>query len=93
MKNNKKRVILVITFLIILLIYAVLNLRGEYLKTLGIGQEYLGVFEQNLKFKIGMILTNFIVLYILTYIITYIKSFLTFFENDYTWEEPRLWKI
>ena len=65
MKNtkNKKRVILVISFLIILAIYAAVNLRGEYLKTLGIGQEYLAVFEQNLKFKIGMILTNFIYIF------------------------------
>jgi len=70
MKKNKKRVILVIAFLILLAIYAVVNLRGEYLKTLGIGQEYIGVFQQNLKYKIGMILTNFIVLYILTYITT-----------------------
>ena len=70
MKKNKKRVILVISFLVLLAIYTVVSLRGEYLKTLGIGQEYLGVFEQNLKFKIGMILTNFITLYILTYITT-----------------------
>ena len=70
MKKNKKRVILVISFLILLTIYAVVNLRGEYLKTLGIGQEYLAVFEQNLKFKVGIILTNFVVLYILTYITT-----------------------
>ena len=70
MKKNKKRVILVISFLIVLAIYAIVNLRGEYLKTLGIGQEYIGVFEQNLKYKLGMILTNFVVLYILTYITT-----------------------
>jgi len=68
--KNKKRVILVTVFLIILAIYTVVNLRGEYLKTLGIGQEYIGVFEQNLKFKLGMILTNFVVLYTLTYITT-----------------------
>ena len=68
--KNKKRVILVISFLILFAIYAVVNLRGEYLKTLGIGQEYLTVFEQNLKYKIGMILANFVTLYILTYITT-----------------------
>ena len=68
--KNKKRVIIVVSFLILFAIYAIVNLRGEYLKTLGIGQEYLAVFEQNLKYKIGMILTNFVVLYILTYITT-----------------------
>ena len=68
--KNKKRVILVTTFLILLAIYTVINLRGEYLKTLGIGQEYIGVVEQNLKYKLGTILTNFVVLYILTYITT-----------------------
>ena len=71
--KNKKRVILVISFLILLAIYAVVNLRGEYLKTLGIGQEYISVFEQNIKYKIGMILINFATLYILTYIVRYIS--------------------
>ena len=49
MKKNKKRVILVIAFLILFAIYLGITLRGEYLKTLEIGQEYLSVFKQNIK--------------------------------------------
>ena len=70
MIKNKKRVILVITFLVLFAIYIAINLRGEYLKTLQIGQEYLGVFEQNVKFRFGVILINFVVLYIATYLTT-----------------------
>lgn len=68
--KNKKRVILVIAFLILFGIYATVNLRGEYLKTIGIGQEYAEIFNQNLKYKLGIILANFILLYVLTYITT-----------------------
>lgn len=70
MKKNKKRVILVITFLILFAIYLVLTLRGEYLRTLEIGQEYISVFKQNIKYKVAVVLINFIVLYIATYITT-----------------------
>jgi len=89
--KNKKRVILVTTFLVIFAIYAVVNLRGEYLKTLGIGQEYLAVFEQNLKYKIGMILANFVTLYILTYITTkFIHRGLRKFFIEEKMEMPKL---
>ena len=47
-----------------------INLRGEYLQTLGIGKNYLDVFWKNTKFKLGIGICNFLVLYILTYIIT-----------------------
>ena len=89
--KNKKRVILVISFLILLAIYTVISLRGEYLKTLGIGQEYIGVFEQNLKYKLGMILANFVVLYILTYITTkFIHRGLRKFFVEENIEMPKL---
>ncbi len=70
MKSNKKRVILVIAFLILFSICAAVSLRGEYLRTMEIGQEYLSVFEQNIKHKVGVVFVNFIVLYMLTYITT-----------------------
>ena len=62
MKKNKKRVILVIAFLILFAIYLGITLRGEYLKTLEIGQEYLSVFKQNIKFKVAVVLINFVVI-------------------------------
>ena len=61
-----------------------INLRGEYLQTLEIGKNYLSVFWQNTKYKLGIGLLNFLVLYIATYITTrFIKKGLKkFFEDD-----------
>ena len=89
--KNKKRVILVISFLILFAIYVAINLRGEYLKTLGIGQEFIGVFEQNVKYKFGVILINFAFLYIATYITTiFIKRGLKKFFDEEKLEMPKL---
>jgi len=84
MKNNKKRVILVISFLIVFAIYLAITLRGEYLQTLQIGEEYISVFKQNVKYKVGIALTNFALLYIATYITNrFIKRGLKkFFDED-----------
>ena len=84
MKNNKKRVILVISFLIVFAIYLAITLRGEYLQILQIGEEYISVFEQNVKYKVGVALVNFALLYIATYITNrFIKRGLKkFFEED-----------
>lgn len=91
MKKNKKRVILVIAFLILFAIYIAINLRGEYLKTLGIGREFVGVFKQNVKYKFEVILINFVVLYIATYITTrFIKRGLKKFFDEEKKEMPKL---
>ena len=84
MKSNKKRVILVISFLIVFAIYLAITLRGEYLQILQIGEEYISVFKQNVKYKVGIALTNFSVLYIATYITNrFIKRGLKkFFDED-----------
>ncbi len=70
MKKNKKRVILVVTFLILFAIYLGITLRGEYLRTLEIGQEYLSNLKQNIEYRMIVVAINFVVLYILTYITT-----------------------
>lgn len=91
MKSNKKRIILVISFLILFAIYVTFSLRGEYLKTLEIGQEYTAVFNQNVKYKIAVVLINFVVLYIATYITTrFIKRGLKKFFSDEKKEMPKL---
>lgn len=84
MKNNKKRVFLVISFLIIFAIYLAITLRGEYLQILQVGEEYISVFEQNIKYKVGIAVINFIVLYMATYITNrFIKRGLKkFFDED-----------
>ena len=82
--KNKKRVVLVIAFLILFAVYVAVNVRGEYLQTLEIGEQYVEVFKQNLKYKVSVIVVNFAVLYIATYITTrFIKRGLKkFFEED-----------
>ena len=91
MKTNKKRIAIVVSFLIIFTFYMVINLRSEYLQTIEIGEKYLEVFKQNLKYKLGIGLINFLLLYIVTYIITrFIKRGLKkFFEADKK-EMPKL---
>ena len=91
MTKNKKRVIIVIAFLILLAIYSYVTLRGDYLEILGIGQGYVEVFEQNTKYKIGVIVVNFVILYIGTYITTkFIKRGLKKFFDEEKIEMPKL---
>ena len=91
MKKNNKRIILVITFLILFAIYLAITLRGEYLQTLEIGEQFLEVFKQNIKYRATIVLINFVVLYILTYITTrFIKRGLKKFFDDEKKEMPKL---
>ena len=89
--KSKKRAILVIAFLIILAIYIAVTLRGEYLQTLEIGEQYVEAFKQNIKYKVGVALVNFAILYIATYITTkFIKRGLKKFFDDDKKEMPKL---
>lgn len=89
--KSKKRAILVIAFLIILAIYIAVTLRGEYLQTLEIGEQYVEAFKQNIKYKVGVALVNFAILYIVTYITTrFIKRGLKKFFDDDKKEMPKL---
>ena len=91
MKKNKKRIILVVTFLILFAIYLAVTLRGEYLQTLQIGEQFVEVFKQNVKYKAIVILLNFAVLYVLTYITTrFIKRGLKKFFDEEKKEMPKL---
>ena len=89
--KNKKRVVLVIVFLILLAIYVAITVRGKYLQTLEIGEQYVEVFKQNIKYKVGVVLVNFAILYIATYITTrFIKRGLKKFFDDDKKEMPKL---
>lgn len=89
--KNKKRVILVIAFLIVLAIYVAITLRGQYLQTLEIGEQYVEVFNQKIKYKVGVVLANFAILYVATYITTrFIKRGLKKFFEDDKKEMPKL---
>ena len=91
MKSNKKRIILVLTFLILISIYAVVSFRGEYLQALEVGQEYIEVFKQDVKYRISFLGINFVVLYIATYITTkFIKRGLRKFFDEEKIQMPKL---
>lgn len=82
--KNKKRKIFVVILLIVFSLYLYVSLRGEYLHILGIGEEYIEIFKENLKQKAIVFICSFLIVYIATYITTiFIKKGLKkFFEED-----------
>lgn len=50
-KNIKKRVIFVILFIIVCIVFFYINIRGEYLQTIAIDKKYVDVFKTNMKIK------------------------------------------
>lgn len=89
--KNKKRKIFVVLLLIIFSIIMYISIRGEYLHILGIGEEYIEIFKQNLMQKSIVFVCGFIVAYFATYITTLIikKGLKRFFEEDKK-EMPKL---
>ena len=82
--KNKKRKIFVTLLLIIFSLIMYISLRGEYLHILGIGEEYVKIFQENLKQKTIVFACAFFIVYIATYITTLIikKGLKKFFEED-----------
>lgn len=83
-KKDKKRILVVIVAIIILAITLYVSYRGNYLKTLEVGEKYLSVLEQNLRYKYGTMFINFIVLYLVILITTKLihKGLKKFFEEE-----------
>ena len=89
--KNKKRVIFVIAFLILFTIYSFITIRGEYLEILGIGQEYVEIFKQNIKQKVTVFASVFSFIYITTYLTTiFVKKGLKVFFAEDKKEMPKL---
>ena len=76
--NYKKRVILVLIFLVLVSIFMFVKLRGEYLNILAIGQNYIDAFTQTIKYQYLVMGANFIVLFLLIYVTTKFIKKLTF---------------
>ena len=90
-KKIRKRVIFVILFIIAFIIYSYINIRGEYLQILGIGEKYVEIFKHNLEQRIYVFVISFIVIYLLTYITTvFIKKGLKKFFIEENKEMPKL---
>ena len=87
----KKRVIFVTLFLIAFTIYLYIALRGSYLEMLGIGEQYVEIYKQNVIQKVRVFIISFIVVYIMTYVTTaVIKRGLKHFFVEDKKEMPKL---
>lgn len=90
-KKIRKRVIFVTLFIIAFIVYSYINIRGEYLQILGIGEKYVEIFKHNLMQRIYVFIIGFILIYILTYITTvFIKKGLKKFFIEDNKEMPKL---
>lgn len=66
-KKSKKRMFIVLLFSLLFLIVAYIMYRGNYLEVLEIGDQYLGAFYNNIKYKTLTIIVSFIWIFILMY--------------------------
>jgi hypothetical protein len=66
-KKIKKRLIVVISFIIAVIIVAYVIFRGNYLEMLEIGENYVNVFWENVRYMSITLLINFAVVYVLVY--------------------------
>ena len=90
-KKIRKRVIFVVLFIIVFAIYSYINIRGEYLQILGIGEKYVEIFKHNLEQRIYVFAISFAIIYLLTYITTvFIKKGLKKFFIEENKEMPKL---
>lgn len=67
MKIKKRRFFVVITVAILASIIAYIAFRGTYLETMEIGQNYISVFWQNIKYTSCAFILNFLILYSIIY--------------------------
>ena len=83
-KKYKKRVIVVFIALVISIIALYISFRGSYLEIKEIGEEYISIYWQNLKFISITAIINFILVYCMVYITNIrIKVGLKeFFDNE-----------
>jgi len=90
-QNKKRRPFIVLIFAILTLIVAYILFRGTYLETLEIGEEYISVFWQNIKYMSITLVANFILIYLIMYYThTKIKKGLSEFFKQENKQMPKL---
>lgn len=89
--KSKKRMIIVLLFVIVFAIGTYISLRGTYLQYKELGENYVQAFFTNLSYKYVIFGINFIILYILIYFTNkgIKKGLKTFFEKENK-EMPKL---
>lgn len=83
-KKSKKRMLLVLAFLIIYILYCYISFRGDYLAMKEIGEQYINVFEKNIYYKVICSVVNFAILFFSIFITTNIikKGLKKFFDEE-----------
>lgn len=66
-KKNRTRMILVLLFLLLFAGISYIELRGNYLEYLELGQNYTNIFYTNLTYRYGIMAVNFVILYFILY--------------------------
>ena len=89
--KSKFKIIIVIAVIVLFALYTYMSYRASYLQTLEIGQQYLKVLEENLKYKIELFVFNFIIIFTSIYIVNkLIKKGLKVFFDDEKKQMPKL---
>ena len=84
MNSKKTRKIIVLLFILIYAIISFINIRGSYLQYRELGENYVQIFNTNLKYKYIIFGINFIFLYTLMYFTNrgISKGLKTFFDKE-----------
>lgn len=90
-KNKNLKTILVIAFILIFSLATFVSLRGSYLEYKELGENYLQIYETNLRYKYIIMLVNFVLLFTIIYFTNrgIKKGIKPFFEQDKI-EVPKL---
>lgn len=90
-KKGKRRVFIVIAFLVIFALISFINYRSEFLQITEIGNQYSSVFKTNITYKYAITGINFLVWFIAIYITNKLikKGLKVFFVEDKK-EMPKL---
>lgn len=90
-KKSKTRFFIVLAVAIITLIIGYILFRGTYLEIMEIGENYINVFWQNIKYKLVALVINFVLIYSMIYITnTKIKKGLKEFFDQEKRQMPKL---
>ena len=90
-KKRKLRTKLVLIFLVLAIIVGYIAFRGSYLETLEIGEKYINVYWNNVKYKTATFAVEFIVIFLAIIIGTNgVKKGLKAFFEDEKKEMPKL---
>ena len=65
MKKNKFKIVITLLFILVVTIGLAISYRSAYLQTLEIGENYLDVFNTNIKYKYQSMAFNFILFFII----------------------------